>query len=170
MSTKGLGIEESADCDHHRAAWELTAETRAASRARALTGRTLREWQVTDPADIDDIVLMVDELITNAVVHGTGPVRLALRLDGPLLIGEVGDGDPVAPTPPGAPPGVLEWAEAGRGLLLVSALATEFGARRCVLYTSGSPRDTERPRLRSSAGKKGNRLVAAATGREPRAA
>ncbi|WP_067468445.1 ATP-binding protein [Actinomadura macra] len=140
MGTKELGVDGSTegsidDIDeidrggHHRAAWELAAETRAASRARALTGRTLRAWRVSDPADIDDIVLMVDELVTNAVVHGTGPVRLTLRLDGRRIAGEVSDGNPMAPPAPGPPPHILDWAEAGRGLLLVAALATEFGAR-----------------------------------------
>ncbi|MBT2212202.1 MULTISPECIES: ATP-binding protein [Actinomadura] len=114
--------------DHRRAAWELDADTRAASHARALTGRALRDWQVTDPADVDDIILIVDELVTNAIVHGTGPVRLTLTLDGPALTGEIGDNDPAAPAAPGGPPRVLDWAEAGRGLLLVTALATEFGA------------------------------------------
>ncbi|WP_433469740.1 ATP-binding protein [Spirillospora sp. CA-128828] len=136
------------------AAWELDADPRAASRARALTTRTLRRWHVTDTADVDDIVLIVDELITNAVVHGTGPVHLTLRLDrGPAsgpqcrpggslgdraetgdgrrarLTGEVGDGAAAAPGVPAGPPPVLDWSEAGRGLLLVAALATEFGAR-----------------------------------------
>ncbi|WP_433135505.1 ATP-binding protein [Actinomadura nitritigenes] len=109
--------------------WELPAERRTAARARALTAQALDAWHVTDPGDVDDIVLMVDELVTNAVVHGTGPVRLGLRLDGARLTGEVGDADPAAPG--GAPPAppVLDWAEAGRGLLLVTALATGFGAR-----------------------------------------
>ncbi|WP_396454782.1 ATP-binding protein, partial [Actinomadura sp.] len=111
------------------AAWDLPAHARAASRARDLTARTLRRWHVTDPADTGDIVLMVDELVTNAVVHGTGPVRLALRLDGALLTAEVTDAHPAAPTAPAGPPRVLDWAEAGRGLLLVAALATDSGAR-----------------------------------------
>ncbi|WP_433232469.1 ATP-binding protein [Actinomadura formosensis] len=111
------------------AVWALAAETRAASRARDLTARTLRRWHVTDPAETGDIVLMVDELVTNAVVHGTGPVRLALCIDGAVLTAEVGDADPAAPAAPAAPPGVPDWSEGGRGLLLVAALATEFGAR-----------------------------------------
>ncbi|TDC37501.1 ATP-binding protein, partial [Actinomadura sp. KC345] len=110
------------------AAWVLVAEPRAAACARALTGRTLREWRVTDPGDIGDVVLMVDELVTNAVVHGTGPVRLSLRLDGRRLLAEVGDGNRSAPARP-AEPRVLDWSEAGRGLLLVAALAAEHGAR-----------------------------------------
>ncbi|MFB4303832.1 ATP-binding protein [Actinomadura sp. NTSP31] len=111
------------------ASWELPDDTRTASRARALTTRTLGAWHVDDPADVDDIVLIVDELVTNAVVHGTGPVRLALRLDGARLTGEVGDADPAAPPAARPAPAVLDWAEAGRGLLLVTALATGFGAR-----------------------------------------
>jgi anti-sigma regulatory factor (Ser/Thr protein kinase) len=111
------------------AAWDLPAEARAASRARDLTTRTLRRWHVTGSGDISDIVLMVDELVTNAVVHGTGPVHLALRLDGTLLTAEVSDADPAAPAVPGGPPRTLDWAEAGRGLLLVAALATGYGAR-----------------------------------------
>ncbi|MGI5169730.1 ATP-binding protein [Spirillospora sp. CA-253888] len=135
MDTTELGIDgraqhqRRAPQDARLAVWELAAEARAASRARALTGRALREWRVPDPADIDDVVLMVDELITNAVLHGGGPVRLRLRLDGPLLTGEVGDRNPAAPAPPGPGPGVLDWAEDGRGLLLVGALATDFGVR-----------------------------------------
>ncbi|TDD58372.1 ATP-binding protein, partial [Actinomadura darangshiensis] len=138
----GTGEESSSGTNHGTgrdeirpgaAAWELAAEARAASRARDLTTRTLRAWNVTGTGDVDDIVLIVDELVTNAVVHGTGPVRLALRLDdapgGASVAGEIGDGHPAAPGVPDGPPRVLDWSEAGRGLLLVAALATDFGAR-----------------------------------------
>ncbi|MEO3823828.1 ATP-binding protein [Actinomadura sp. B10D3] len=132
------------------AGWDLDPGPRAASRARALTGEALRRWHVTDPAALDDVVLIVDELVTNAVVHGSGPVRLTLRLDTdpgepagtagsepgaegaryPVrLVGEVTDAATAVPRVPAEPPRVLDWSEAGRGLLLVAALATEFGAR-----------------------------------------
>ncbi|MFI0408850.1 ATP-binding protein [Actinomadura sp. 3N508] len=119
------------------AAWDLAAEPAAASRARGLTRRALREWHVTDPGDVNDVVLIVDELVTNAVLHGAGPVRLALHLRGDRLDGEVRDAAPTGRTAGTGPltgaapaaPRVLDWAEAGRGLLLVAALATRYGTR-----------------------------------------
>ncbi|MGI5422915.1 ATP-binding protein [Actinomadura luteofluorescens] len=142
MRTTGTGTtrpagggtgEDGGDGGGAMAVWDLAADTRAAAQARALTRRSLRRWRVTGTADIDDIVLIVDELVTNAVVHGTGPVHLALRLEatraGVRLTGEIGDADPRAPGVPAGPPPVLDWSEAGRGLLLVASLATEFGAR-----------------------------------------
>ncbi|OLT23637.1 hypothetical protein BJF79_45855 [Actinomadura sp. CNU-125] len=80
------------------------------------------------PRRRDDIVHIVDELVTNAVLHGTGPIRLRLRLHGRRLVGEVTDARPAVPPP--APDGVPVWNEAGRGLLLVAALATEYGTER----------------------------------------
>ncbi|MFI0481288.1 ATP-binding protein [Actinomadura sp. 9N215] len=137
-STDGAGA--GADAGAGAAAWDLAAGPAAASRARVLTRRALREWNVTDPGDVDDVVLIVDELVTNAVVHGAGPVRLALRVHGDRVDGEVRDAAPADPPgsdgPPGpltgaepAEPRVLDWSEAGRGLLLVAALATGYGAR-----------------------------------------
>ncbi|MEW2360247.1 ATP-binding protein [Spirillospora sp. NPDC029432] len=115
---------------HRRTArWRLPHAPASAADARALTARTLTGWNAGTPEDRDDVVLMVDELVTNAVVHGRGPVRLRLRLDGTLLTAEVADDDPAAPTPPGRGPDLLDWAENGRGLLLVGSLASAFGTR-----------------------------------------
>jgi anti-sigma regulatory factor (Ser/Thr protein kinase) len=111
------------------ARWDLPAETGSAALARALTAEALRQWGVHDQGDIDDVILLIDELVTNAIVHGHGRVRLRLRLDGAHLTAEVGDDNPVAPAPPGRGPDVLDWAEDGRGLLLVTTLATTFGTR-----------------------------------------
>ncbi|NDU77916.1 hypothetical protein GWI34_35695, partial [Actinomadura sp. DSM 109109] len=96
-----IGSGGAAAAAHH---WNLPPDLRAVARARDLTRRSLRTWHVTGPADVDDIVLIVDELVTNAVVHGAGTVHLALRLDaaggGVRLTGEVGDADPRAPGAP----------------------------------------------------------------------
>ncbi|MFC4907335.1 ATP-binding protein [Actinomadura gamaensis] len=121
--------------------WVLAADPRAAAHARTLTTRTLRDWTrrghlAADPCALDDVILIVDELITNAVVHGRGTVRLRLTLDGapatPVLLGEITDDHPGLPASVRAgrpaPPPVLDWSEDGRGLLLVDALATDYGA------------------------------------------
>ncbi|WP_395107049.1 ATP-binding protein [Actinomadura sp. SCN-SB] len=131
MSANGLGAEGRGPREERVALWDLPAETASAATARALTGAALREWRVPDQGDVDDIVLMVDELVTNAILHGSGRVRLRLRLlpDEARLTAEVGDDNPVTPAPPGRGPGVLDWAEDGRGLLLVGALASAFGSR-----------------------------------------
>ncbi|WP_051300491.1 ATP-binding protein [Actinomadura rifamycini] len=113
--------------DARAASWDLPALPAAAAAARALTAAALHDWRVADPDDADDVVLIVDELVTNAVLHGTGPVRLRLRLTGRRLTGEVTDGRAAAPPPP--PADVPIWDEAGRGLLLVAALATDYGTR-----------------------------------------
>lgn len=110
------------------AAWELPADLRAPGQARSLIRTELSVWRLSDPADVDDIVLMVDELVANAVVHGKGPIRLRLLLDGLLLRGEISDDSPLEPPPP--PRGGRPFdAEDGRGLFLVAALAAESGCR-----------------------------------------
>ncbi|MBA9005678.1 ATP-binding protein [Thermomonospora cellulosilytica] len=111
------------------ASWELGGEVTAAARARALVRRALLLWRVPDPADVEDAVLLVDELVTNAILHGTGEVRLRLRLDGRRLTAEVGDDSPRLPRPRRRPDDQVDWAENGRGLMLVAALADDHGAR-----------------------------------------
>jgi anti-sigma regulatory factor (Ser/Thr protein kinase) len=111
----------------HDAAWDLPADLRAPSRARKLTRSELAAWKLTDPGDIDDIVLIIDELVANAVVHAHGSIRLRLTLAGLLLRGEITDDCPTpAPTAPRAPRDVD--AEDGRGLILVNALAAACGS------------------------------------------
>lgn len=113
------------------ASWRLPAELSTAARARALTRQTLRGWGVPEGSGAEDVVLLVDELVTNAVVHGGGRVRLLLRVEpvagGWWLTGEVGDGSPVVPA--GGVRAVELSAEAGRGLWLVAMLAAEHGVR-----------------------------------------
>ncbi|GAB2837936.1 hypothetical protein GCM10022221_41680 [Actinocorallia aurea] len=109
------------------AEWELTPDLRAPGRARELTRGELAAWRIADQSDIDEVVLMVDELVANAVVHGKGPIHLCLLLEGLLLRGEITD---ESFEPPPQPRTEREFdAEDGRGLLLVAALAADSGFR-----------------------------------------
>ncbi|MFE6719436.1 ATP-binding protein [Streptomyces albidoflavus] len=73
----------------------------------------------------DDIVVTVSELVTNAIEHGEGTVTLRARLaDGEVLV-EVGDESP-APARLRTP---TDDEVRGRGLLLVSVLAHDWGVR-----------------------------------------
>ena len=78
------------------------------------------------PVRIDDVALVVSELVTNAVVHGDGDITLhVVGTDGGVRV-EVGDDNPdIARLPLDDKPS----AESGRGLLLVSRLATDWGVR-----------------------------------------
>ena len=121
----GVGIRPPGP-EHRQMSVDLPAGTAAARRARTLARETLLRWGAREPADVDDVVLMVDELVSNAVVHGAGPVRLALRADGVMLVGEISDTSPVLPAPA---PADLD-SEHGRGLWLVAMLAADHGVRR----------------------------------------
>lgn len=71
----------------------------------------------------DTLALLVSEVATNALVHGTGDVQVRVRAEGPVLRVEVSDDSPVMPAPRAA--GLME--EGGRGLALVDSLASRWG-------------------------------------------
>lgn len=68
--------------------------------------------------------LLVSEVATNALVHGAGEVRVRVASTGTGLRFEVADGSSAMPWRRDAGPD----AESGRGLGLVAALATDWGA------------------------------------------
>ncbi|MGW3247432.1 SpoIIE family protein phosphatase [Streptomyces sp. NPDC001070] len=72
----------------------------------------------------DSTRLIVSELVTNAVRHSTGPIRLSLRQHG-VLTCEVSDTDTCAPRPRRA----RSTDENGRGLLLVAQMSHRWGTR-----------------------------------------
>ena len=104
---------------HRRARWDLphvpasAAEARQAVRA-ALTGSRFV---------VDDVVLMVSELVTNACRHARPPVSLQLDIGPEDLRVDVSDGGGPAPTPAEAGPDDT----GGRGLAVVEALAETWG-------------------------------------------
>jgi anti-sigma regulatory factor (Ser/Thr protein kinase) len=73
----------------------------------------------------DDLVLVVSEMVTNAVRHAGPPVALEIQTDPDAVLIAVKDGSPNRPRPRDAG----QDAEGGRGLMLVDALSVEHGVR-----------------------------------------
>ncbi len=112
---------------HHLA---IPGGLQAAGEAREFAGKLLSEWALDADAAYD-VLLIVSELVTNAVVHGVAPVHLWLWAADGCVRGAVDDqGDGV---PRLAGPGGLcgdDMSEHGRGLALVTAMARTVGWHR----------------------------------------
>jgi anti-sigma regulatory factor (Ser/Thr protein kinase) len=108
--------------DHRSARWVVAAEPDAASRARALVGRTLHDWGLDEL--LDTTQLLTNELVTNAYRHARGEIGLQMAKGGTLVV-EVSDQDERLPHRAEATP-ECQW---GRGLTLVDGLAQKWGAR-----------------------------------------
>jgi anti-sigma regulatory factor (Ser/Thr protein kinase) len=101
------------------------AAAAAAAEARGQVRVAIAAWKA--PVDTDAAVLLTSELVTNAVKHAEGEtVMLGIRCGRDRLRVDVHDMSPSLP--------VLTDAsaddEAGRGLMLVSDLSTEWGSYR----------------------------------------
>jgi anti-sigma regulatory factor (Ser/Thr protein kinase) len=94
--------------------------------APGLARRYLTSRSAVWTADVLDLaVLLTSELVTNAVLHGLGPVQLLLDDDGDRLRIEISDGETALPPGPGRPDGTQV---SGRGLLIVDSLADRWGS------------------------------------------
>jgi anti-sigma regulatory factor (Ser/Thr protein kinase) len=106
------------------ATWQLPAHDDTAARARSLASSLLRRWRTSDQAQ-ERVLLVISELVTNAVLFGTGPVTVRLVKAGDHLTCEVGD------TGNGRPrlrhSDVLD--DSGRGLYVMHKLTTRWGVR-----------------------------------------
>ncbi|RKQ92189.1 anti-sigma regulatory factor (Ser/Thr protein kinase) [Solirubrobacter pauli] len=71
-----------------------------------------------------DAVLMVSELVTNALVHGTGEISLSIDLASEAITVEVSDEGNVRVAPSPTP-----GAHGGWGLRIVDQLADDWGIR-----------------------------------------
>ncbi|MEV6568113.1 SpoIIE family protein phosphatase [Streptomyces kronopolitis] len=106
-----------------RVRWAVWRLPDAVMHARRFTARTLRSWGVTDEVDV--ALLVVSELVTNAIAHTQGEVRLDLTLAADRLRVAVNDASPRAPVKPAT----VDWeATGGRGLLLVEAMSATWGS------------------------------------------
>ena len=104
------------------AEWDVEPVASAVSPIRAACVRKLEEWGLADIGFTTELIL--SELITNAIRHGSPPIRVRLLHDSTLVC-EVSDGSSTSPH--------LRWAattdEGGRGIFLVSQLANRWGTR-----------------------------------------
>jgi serine phosphatase RsbU (regulator of sigma subunit)/PAS domain-containing protein len=111
----------SAPADRRSAQRHFRSEAISAPAARRFAADVLTMWH--QPAVIDDALLLLDELVTNAVQNTTGDVTVRLELDRAVRISvsDTSDHLPYAQTVP------LD-SDAGRGLQIVDRLAAAWGA------------------------------------------
>lgn len=93
----------------------------SARAARTFATAALEEWAVADIAD--DVLLVITELVNNAVTHAHTPCELRLSVSPVTLRIEVIDEGPGTPDP--LPPSATR--NHGRGLHLVDALTAAWG-------------------------------------------
>jgi PAS domain S-box-containing protein len=105
------------------AAITLPAEPRSVTAGRQFTGKTLAEWG--HPEHTDTACLLVSEILTNALSHARAPIELRVHRSATEIVTEISDDSPRLPQRRLAGPG----DESGRGLMLVEALATQWGTR-----------------------------------------
>ncbi|MFF9193943.1 SpoIIE family protein phosphatase [Streptomyces sp. NPDC014779] len=125
VATSVADATTSADGPADLREWQLPQEGRAASVARGLVTDQLAVWDLTELADVFELV--VSELVGNALRYGNGPGRLRL-LRGERLVVEVSDTGPDLPQIQHADLG----DEGGRGLQLINMLCRRWGSSRTV--------------------------------------
>ncbi|MBN0043720.1 PAS domain S-box protein [Streptomyces actuosus] len=102
---------------------ELPAVAESVPEGRAFLRKALTAWNCA--MDPDDALLLLSEILTNAVQHAEGPIALRLRRTATELTVEVSDRSPHLPQPRLA----AGDEESGRGLILVRTLAGSWGVR-----------------------------------------
>ena len=99
----------------------LPAEAGSARTARTFVSSTLSDWDCSNVEDT--VILLVSELVTNAVLHARSPLTIRLDLNGTELRVAVADRSPVVPRPRRYS---LD-AATGRGLGLVELMSSSWG-------------------------------------------
>jgi anti-sigma regulatory factor (Ser/Thr protein kinase) len=101
-------------------------------------------------ADPDDVALVLTEMVTNSVRHGSAPVTVDLVEDVHALMLGVSDGSSDKPTRPTA----RTAEEGGRGLTILDALTSRWGVwlnpggGKTVWCEFPTPRPATTPRVR----------------------
>lgn len=107
--------------------FRVEAEEGAVPEARHTITSLVRSWNVAlSDEQVAEVELLSTEVITNAIHHTQAPCSVAVQWDGVRVRVEVTDVSPVRPKPRRSSPD----AEDGRGLMLVDALASDWGSVR----------------------------------------
>ncbi len=106
----------------HVVTWDVPDDPASCGTARKDVEGQLTRWELQEAAFTTELV--VTELISNAIRHSSGPIRLRLILDRTLIV-EVSDTSSTAPHLRRA----ALFDEGGRGLMLVAQLAQRWGTR-----------------------------------------
>jgi anti-sigma regulatory factor (Ser/Thr protein kinase) len=143
-------VQEREDLAHDLTApWVLPTGPSSVTLARRAARQQMTDFGITDAELIDTVELLVSELTGNVVKHAGGRASLQMRRIGDVLRIEVCDANP---TRVPVERNTEADAVSGRGLMLVSALATSWGydqetAQKCTWVeldlsgaTSSSPR------------------------------
>ena len=112
------------------AASDLPLDPAAVGEARSFLRQTLKGWGVGEDC-IETAVLCLSELVTNAVVHGSGRSSMRVSEESGVVTGAVRDAGTPVVGPTGGPTGgggTDPLAVHGRGLRLVDALASRWGS------------------------------------------
>lgn len=91
--------------------------------ARRFTVAVLHSWRMSELVEGGDVELITSELVGNAVRHGDDAITVLVGYDGKRARVAVGDGSRELPRSRHAGEGDVS----GRGLLIVEALAADFG-------------------------------------------
>jgi len=106
----------------NQAEWVLPRNMTAASESRR---HVLDACRGMPRETLETAALLTDEVVVNAVKHSDGPIALFVACAGDQVHVEVQDENP-------DPPVVVDaglFAESGRGMLLVEAMASAWGTR-----------------------------------------
>jgi anti-sigma regulatory factor (Ser/Thr protein kinase) len=101
----------------------LTTDSTAPAQARRFVALPCAQLPTTA---LHEVLLLTTELVSNAVIHGAGPPRLDVRLDGGrVTVGVTDQGDGAPELAAG-----FDWPNGRNGLQLVQTLSEQWGVER----------------------------------------
>ncbi|QGN57138.1 ATP-binding protein [Nostocoides sp. HKS02] len=108
------------------ATYSVAADRRAVAQARHFVRRTLAGWGIEEDT-VDDAILCLSELVTNAIIHCDAGCELRVVLDGGVITTTIRDGGSTVVVDPRNVT-VDPLSVHGRGLQLVDAFSTRWGS------------------------------------------